>query len=54
VVLTDDVTDDTRRLLVGAVPVVVQFVHRVQHAAMHRLEAVAHIRQRRPTITLMA
>ena len=46
VVLTDDVTDDTRRLEVGLVAVRVEFVHRVQHAAMHRLEAVARIRQR--------
>jgi hypothetical protein len=54
VVLADDVADDTRRLLVGAVPVVGQFVHREQHAPMHRLEAVAHIGERPPTITLIA
>jgi hypothetical protein len=46
VVLTDHVTDDTRRLLVGAVPVVVEFVHRVQHAAVHGLEAIARIGKR--------
>ncbi|MCY1525282.1 hypothetical protein D9M68_602560 [compost metagenome] len=44
VVFTDDVPDDTRRLLVGAVPVVVQFVHRVEHAPVDGLEAVPHIR----------
>ena len=33
------------RLLVRPVPVVVQLVHRVQHAPMHRLEAVAHVGQ---------
>jgi hypothetical protein len=54
VVLTDHVTDDTGALLVSLVPVVAQLVHREQHAAMDRLEAVAHIRQRPPTITLIA
>jgi hypothetical protein len=29
-------------------------VHRVQHPAMHRFEAVAHVGQRAPTITLIA
>ncbi|CFU78885.1 Uncharacterised protein [Bordetella pertussis] len=48
VVLTDDVPDDTRGLLIGTVPIVVQFVHRVQHAAMHRLETVTHVWQRAP------
>ena len=45
-VFTDDVTDDTRRFLVCLVPVVVELVHREQYAAMHRLQAVARIRQR--------
>ncbi len=45
VVLTDHIADDTRRLLVGPVPVVVQFVHREQHAPMHGLQAVADIRE---------
>ncbi|MNK90865.1 hypothetical protein D3C87_1109340 [compost metagenome] len=44
VVLTDDVPDDTRGLLVRTVPVVVQFVHRVEHAPVDRLEPVPHIR----------
>jgi hypothetical protein len=46
VVFTDHVTDDTRRFLVRLVPVVVQLVHREQHPAMHRLQAIARIRQR--------
>jgi hypothetical protein len=54
VVLTDHVADDARRLLVGPVPVVVQLVHREQHAPVHRLEAVARVGQARPTITLIA
>jgi hypothetical protein len=29
-------------------------VHRIEDAAMHRLQAVAHIRQRAATITLIA
>ena len=48
VVLTDHVADDARRLLVGAVPVVRHLVHGVEHASMHRFEAVAHVRQRTP------
>jgi hypothetical protein len=54
VVLADHVADDARALLVGPVPVVVQLVHREQHAPVHRLEAVARIGQGAPTITLMA
>ena len=46
VVFTDDVADDTRRFLVGLVPVVGQLVHGKQHAAMHRFQAVARIGQR--------
>ena len=45
VVLTDDVTDDAGGLLVGLVPVVAELVHGEQHAAVHRLEAIAHVRQ---------
>ena len=48
VVFADDITDDARGLLVGLVPVVAEFAHRVQHAPVHRLEAVAHIRQGAP------
>ena len=48
VVLADDVTDDTRRLLVGPVPVVGQLVHRVEHAAVDGFQPVAHVRQRAP------
>ena len=46
VVLADHVADDARALLVGPVPVVVQLVHREQHAPMHRLQAVARVGQR--------
>ena len=45
VVLTDHVTNNTGRLQVRLVPVVAQFAHRVQHATVHRLEAIAHVRQ---------
>jgi hypothetical protein len=48
VVLADHVADDARALLVRAVPVVVQLVHREQHAPMHRLEAVARVGQGTP------
>ena len=46
VVFTDHVADHARGFLVRLVPGVAQFVHREQHAAMHRLQAVAHIRER--------
>jgi hypothetical protein len=46
VIFTDDVADDPGRLLVGLVPVVLEFVHGVQYATVHRLEAVAYIGQR--------
>ena len=48
VVLADDVADDARRFLVSTVPVVGQFVHRVQNPPVHRLQTVAHVRQRTP------
>ena len=43
VVFTDHITNDTRRLLVRAVPVVVEFVHGIQHTSMHRLQAIARV-----------
>jgi len=46
VVLADHVADDARGLLVSAVPLVAELAHRVQHAAVHGLQAVAHVRQR--------
>ena len=48
VVFTDHVTDHTGGLLVGLVPVVAQFAHGIQHAAVHRLQAITRIRQRTP------
>ena len=48
VVFTDHVADHAGRLLVGLVPVVVELVHGEQHAPVHRLQAVAHVRQRPP------
>ena len=46
VVFTNHVTDDTGRLFVRPVPVVVELVHGEQHAPVHRLEAVPGVRQR--------
>ena len=46
VVLADHVADDARGLLVGLVPVVAELAHREQHAAVHGLQAVAHVGQR--------
>ncbi len=48
VVFTDNVTHHTGGLLVGFVPVVVQFGHGEQNPAVNRLEAVPHIRERPP------
>jgi len=45
VVLADDVTHDACRLFIRLVVVVAQLVHGVQHAPVHRLEAVTHIGQ---------
>ena len=46
VVLTHDVTDDARALREAAVGAVAAVVHRVEHPAVHRLEAVAYVGQR--------
>ena len=48
VVLADDVADDARGLLVGLVVVVAELAHGEQHAAVHGLQAVAHVGQRAP------
>jgi hypothetical protein len=45
VILADAVSDDAGALLVRAVPVVLQLVHREQRPAVHRFEAVAHVGQ---------
>ncbi len=45
VIFTDDITDDAGRFLVGLVPVVAEFAHGVQHAAVNRFQTVAHVRQ---------
>ena len=46
VVLTHHVTDDARALREAAVGAVATVVHRVEHPAVHRLEAVAYVGQR--------
>src|SRR5690554_1181878 len=45
VIFTDHVTNNTGGLLVGLIPVVVEHVHGKEHTAMHRLQAIAHVRQ---------
>ena len=47
-IFADDIADDARALLVRLVVVVAQFAHGVQHAPVHRLQAVAHVGQRTP------
>src|SRR3546814_11049169 len=46
VVLTDDVTDDSRRLVIRLVGVRAKLVHRVQHAPVDRLESVPNVGER--------
>ena len=48
VVLTHDVADDARALREPAVGPVAAVVHGVEHAPVHRLEAVAYVGQRAP------
>ena len=47
-VFADHVTDDARGLEVRLVAVRAELGHREQHAAVHRLEAVADVRERAP------
>ena len=48
VVFTDYIADYAGGFFICAVPVVFQLVHGVEHAAVHGLQAVAHIGQRAP------
>ena len=48
VVFTDHVTHDTGRFFIRAVPVVVQLVHRKQHATVNGFQAVPGIGQGTP------
>ena len=45
VIFTDHIADDTSGLFVGTIPIVAELVHRVQNAAVHRLEAITHVWQ---------
>jgi len=45
-VFADDIAHHTRRFLVGLVPIVAELAHGIQHAPMHRFQAVADIGQR--------
>ena len=46
VIFTDDVAHDAGGLAIGLVPVIAVLVHREQDAAMHGLQAVAHVGKR--------
>ncbi len=48
VILAEHFADDLRAFAVGPRGSQAQFVHAVKNAAMHRLQAVAHVRQRAP------
>jgi hypothetical protein len=43
VVFTDDITGNSGRFLVGFVPVIAEFIHRVEDATMDRFQAVPHV-----------
>ena len=45
-ILTENLADDTRRLLVGLRRAHARLLHRIEDAAVHRLQTIAHIRQR--------
>ena len=45
VILTDDITNNPRRLHVGTIESIVQVIHGEQHSPMHGLQAIANIRQ---------
>ena len=45
VIFTDHVTHDTSGLFVRTIPIVAELVHRIQNTAVHRLEAITHVRQ---------
>ena len=47
-VVADHLADDLRAFAVGTVRRQSHLPHRIQHAAMRRLQAVAHVRQRAP------
>jgi hypothetical protein len=47
-VFADHIADHTRTLLVGAVEIVAQLAHGVEHPPVHGLQAVAHVGQRAP------
>ncbi len=44
-VFAEDVTDNTRRFLIGAVWTQAEVLHRIQYAPLNWLEAIAGIRQ---------
>ena len=48
VVVADDLADDLRALAVGPVRRKPHLTHRVEHAPVRRLQAIAHVRQRPP------
>ena len=45
-VFTDDIADDTRRLLVRFIPIITQFMHGKQHTPVNRFKAIPHIWKR--------
>ena len=45
-VFTDHVTDDARRFAIGLIPLIARLMHRVQDAAVHRLQPIPDIRKR--------
>ncbi|MNM76996.1 hypothetical protein D3C81_888380 [compost metagenome] len=48
VILTDHITDNTGRFLIGSVPVVIQLMHRKEHAPMYWFQAIPDVGKRTP------
>ncbi len=45
VILTNDITDYTRRLLVRLIIIIIQLAHGEQHPSMHRFQTIANVGQ---------
>ena len=48
VVFTDHISDDSGRLFIRLIPVVVELIHRKEHSPVHGLQAIAHVGQCSP------
>ena len=45
-VLTDNISDNSRRLLIGFIPIIIELIHGIEDAAVDWLQTIPHIRKR--------